>query len=113
MVITKTINRRLEEIQKEDDKILQKIRPKIDKINEDARMKCRELLEKEGLDPDKYGFSETSYCYPVLPLSRGRYTYCRNRNDIISDILLKIELDEIPKKEVKSYVDNYEIEFKD
>ncbi len=126
MVITKTIreyvervandkiNRKLDEIRQKDETILRKIQPQIDKINEDARLKCRKVLEKEGLNPDDYGYGDTNCYSPILlPRNRGRYIHFRNRNDIIGDILLKIELDEIPKKEVKAFVDDYDIDIED
>ena len=123
MVITKTIkeyvertigdkiNKKVDEIRRIDEKKLHKIQPQVDKINEDARLKICKLLEKEGLNPHEYGYGETNY-YPHSPILRSQCYYSpKNRFDIINSILLKIELDEIPRKEVKNFVDNYEIDF--
>ena len=122
MNISKTLREYIEETIKEKvrnktsklweqrNKEFDKIRPKLDKLYEDYLYQSRKLIEEAGLNPNDYGYSEGSYA-TRLPQYAMPYIGPRH-GDVYKntqDILLRIELDEIPKKEIKNFVDNYDV----
>lgn len=110
-----TIHKKLEEENKEiwEKKciVFGTIRDELDAIQAKAMDKCVKILEEKGLIPEDFGyFPYRGNCgWPKpLPYRRERIGYSVERN-IIQEILLKLELDEIPKNQVIDFVNNYDI----
>jgi len=118
--ICKTVHEKVvkkcQEKGKKEREIMDKISPMINKICEEARKKGADILEKNGLDPYDYGFGEIYAATPTCYANRPPVLYRRNSSvgyqyeqEIANEIILKIELEEIPKNQIMDYVNNYEI----
>ena len=110
-----TIHKKLEEANKEiwekKHKVFDTIRDELNAIQAKAMDKCVKILEEKGLAPEDFGyFLYQGGCRWPDPL-----TYRRERigysfeHDVIQEILLKIELDEVPKNQVIDFVNNYDV----
>ena len=111
--IEETIHRKMEEYQTEKNRIKREkydaLLPELTRIECECLDKCRKVFTDAGLDPDEYGYGETAtlFLHPQQLYFNGvRYSKVA---EIVRDITLKIELDEIPKNEVRNYINNYEI----
>lgn len=99
----------------------EKISPQLDKIESEAREKCRKLIVSKGLVPEEFGYYKytTSVTHPnpyrygkrMVKSSRNRSGVYLDDNakSIVRRCLAQIELGAVPKNDVLSFIDNYEV----
>lgn len=99
------------EIWEKKQKIFNTIRDELNSIQAKAVDKCIKIIEEKGLTPEDFGYhSYGDGGFPIaLPYRRGLHVNHLDVQNCVQEILLKIELDEIPKNEVKDYIDNYDV----
>ena len=99
----------------------EKLSPQLDKIESEAREKCRKIIASKGLVPEEFGYCEYSTRVARHNPYRFRgHTVQRSRNrsgvyldenakSIVRRCLAQIELGAVPKNDVMSFIDNYEV----
>lgn len=99
----------------------EKISPQLDKIESEAREKCRKLIVSKGLVPEEFGYHtySTRVARPNPYRFGGRMAqHSRNRSGVYLDenaksivrrCLAQIELGTVPKSDVLDFIDNYEV----
>lgn len=113
--IQETVERKLREKNQAERELekakFEKVRPELDKLTVEHVEKARKILTDAGMDPDQYGYSEAN-SYALNSLRPLRYVGISNKcvNDYVKDIILRIELDEIPKNCVRAYIRDYKID---
>lgn len=124
MVITKTlkeyvnetIRKKLEEknqeIWKEKYDIYETIRDELEAIEAKATEKCIKIMEEKGLVPKEFGYfpyhGNVGYPSP-LPHYKDHRVPHGIIYDVSQEVLLKLELDEVPKNQVIDFVNNYDV----
>ena len=92
--------------------IFNSVKDELDAIEAKALDKCIKILEEKGLEPEDFDYRLHGECgFPRRGLNYARInrvSYSRI-NNIVQEVLLKIELDEIPKNEIQSYIENYDV----
>ena len=99
----------------------EKLSPQLDKIESEAHEKCRKLIASKGLVPEEFGYYKYSPRVPrhnpyrfngrMIQRSRNRSGVYLDDNakNIVRRCLAQIELGAIPKNDVMSFIDNYEV----
>ena len=119
--VEKTVNDKLTEAElkhrDQANQIYEEIRDNLFDILREATEKCRKILISKGLNPEEFGYYNDRISPPSMgfvgypPRSSGRHGYYyKIADDVIHDILLRIELDTIPKSEIIDYVNSYDVE---
>ncbi|MDT3388645.1 MAG: hypothetical protein LIR46_12935 [Bacteroidota bacterium] len=111
--VSTTIHKKVEEVDKEiwekKKKVFDTIRDELNAIQEKAMDKCIKIFEEKGLAPEDFGYfpyHEGCRWPEKFPSIRARYSF---EHDIIQEILIKFELDEVPKNQVIDFVNNYDV----
>ena len=99
----------------------EKLSPQLDKIESEAREKCRKLIVSKGLVPEEFGYYKYSsrvarpnpyrFSGRMIQRSRNRSGVYLDDNakSIVRRCLAQIELGAVPKSDVMSFIDNYEV----
>lgn len=114
--VEQTINTKMreanQEMWKKKREKFDTIRDELDAIQAKAMEKCIKIIEEKGLIPEDFGYHPYGEGGFPTPLLRNRYydrVNYRDEQAVVQEILLKIELEEIPKKEVMDFVNNYDV----
>ena len=110
MVIRKKYFEMERKLAEEENQKFQKLDPKIRAILIKAENQINDLLKKNDVLKSIQLVTIHGNMVGIRSFSRHYNSEQRRLDDVIKEVLVSIELDQIPRNEVKAYIDNYEID---
>lgn len=105
--VTDKVTKKQAKIHQEKDERFKKIIPQIDKLISECLQKTYEIIEGAGLDPEEYNYAESRIYRPrIFPYPGPKRSDIRKN---VNDIVLKIELEMVPKDKIMEYIDTYDV----